>query len=236
MELTPAHLNRATLARQSLLGRAALSVVDGIRRVVGLQAQEPASPYIALWNRLEGFDPADLDAAFAGHAVVKATLMRITLHAVAAEDHPALHAAMLPNLRASRLGDKRFTGPGLTVADADAALPRLLEHVGEPRTKDEIEALFLDEHGEEASPWLWWALRTFAPLVHAPRGAPWSFDTRKAYRAAPPPQGAPPDHESGVEHLVVRYLEAFGPATIADVGQFALLQRAKVRAAVERLG
>ncbi len=65
MSLTARQLNRATLGRQMLLRRESLDVVDGVRRVVALQAQEPASPYIALWNRLVDFDPADLDAAFA---------------------------------------------------------------------------------------------------------------------------------------------------------------------------
>ena len=236
MELTARHLNRATLARQLLLDRQRLPVVDGIRRLVGLQAQEPASPYVALWNRLHDFDPAALDAAFAGHAVVKASLMRLTLHAVAVEDHPVFHAAMLPNLRASRLYDKRYKASGLTVDDADAALPALLDHLEQPRTKGEIEALFVDRHGEEGSRWLWWALRTFAPLMHAPGAAPWSFHTAKTYRAAPLPPGEPPSHDDAVEHLVVRYLEAFGPATIADVGQFALLRRATVRTAIEAVG
>lgn len=235
MELTERHLNRATLARQLLLERQPLPAVAAVRRLVGLQAQEPASPYLALWNRVEGFDPADLDAAFANQALVKASLLRITLHAVAAEDHPVLHAAMLPNLRASRLYDNRYKDAGLTVEDADAALPRLLDHLAEPRTKGEIEAIFHDDHGVEASTWLWWALRTFAPLVHAPGQAPWSFDTRKSYLAAPPPPASTPDHDTAVQHLVVRYLEAFGPATIADIGHFALLRRASVRAAVEAL-
>ena len=83
-KLTARQLNRATLGRQLLLGRDSLDVVEALHRVVALQAQEAASPYIALWTRLAGFDPADLDRAFAEHSVVKAQLMRITLHAVEA--------------------------------------------------------------------------------------------------------------------------------------------------------
>src|SRR5262245_65973546 len=90
-KLTARELNRATLARQLLLQRERLGVVDAVSRVVALQAQEPASPYIALWNRVEGFDPADLDRAFADQSIVKAQLLRITLHAVTAADYPAFH-------------------------------------------------------------------------------------------------------------------------------------------------
>jgi hypothetical protein len=84
MSLTARQLNRATLGRQLLLRREPLSVVGGVRRIVALQAQEAASPYIALWNRLAHFDPADVDAAFADLTVVKASLLRLTLHAVVA--------------------------------------------------------------------------------------------------------------------------------------------------------
>lgn len=122
MPLTPRELNRATLARQLLLERSPLSVPDGVRQVVALQAQHPASPYVALWNRLGGFDPAGLDAAFAGRTVVKATLMRITLHAVHAEDYGPFRAAMQPTLYGARLG-ARFAGTGLTPADAARLLP-----------------------------------------------------------------------------------------------------------------
>jgi hypothetical protein len=65
MSLTHRRLNRATLGRQLLLRREPLDVRDGAHRVVALQAQEAASPYLALWNRLAPFDPADLDTAFA---------------------------------------------------------------------------------------------------------------------------------------------------------------------------
>ena len=66
--LTPRQLNRATLGRQLLLRRERLEVVDAVHRIVAIQGQEPASPYVALWNRLVEFDPADLDRAFADRA------------------------------------------------------------------------------------------------------------------------------------------------------------------------
>jgi Winged helix DNA-binding domain len=131
MRMTARQLNRATLARQLLLRREAVGVTEAVRRVVALQAQEAASPYLALWNRLTAFDPADLDAAFACQAVVKATLMRLTLHAVHADDYPAFRGAMLEILRAARLDDSRFIATGLSAADADALVPHLRSLAGE---------------------------------------------------------------------------------------------------------
>src|SRR3954447_26854938 len=120
MALTEAQLNRATLARQMLLGRERLSVPEAVGRVVALQAQEPPSPYVALWNRVAGFDAAELDAAFSQRRVVKATLMRITLHAVEVGDYPTFHAAMRTTLRAARLNDRRFRVAGMSIERADA--------------------------------------------------------------------------------------------------------------------
>ena len=131
MRLTARRLNRATLARQLLLRREPLEVAEAVRRVVALQSQEAASPYLALWNRLAPFDPAGLDAAFAGHEVIKATLMRITLHAVTAADYPLFHRAMVASLRAARLYDRRYTQTGLSAADADALIPHLVEFTAE---------------------------------------------------------------------------------------------------------
>jgi hypothetical protein len=196
---------------------------------VAVQAQEPASPYLALWNRVDPFDPADLDAAFADRTVVKASLMRVTLHAVLAEDHPAFHAAMTPSLRGSRLNDARFTECGLAAADLDALLPDLLAHAGTTRrTVPEMTARLETLLGAPPHQRVWWALKTFAPLTHAPTGGPWSYGPRPAYFAAPAaPAGAEP-----VQRLVRRYLEGFGPASVADVARFTLLTRSVARAAL----
>lgn len=71
MTITARELNRATLSRQLLLEREPLTVQEGMRRVVALQAQQPASPYVALWNRLTDFTAADLDAAFTERSLVR---------------------------------------------------------------------------------------------------------------------------------------------------------------------
>lgn len=241
MSLTVRQLNRATLGRQLLLGREPLGVVDAVRRVVAIQAQEAASPYLALWNRVAGFDPAELDGAFTDHAVVKASLMRITLHAVAAEDYPVFHAAMLNSLRAARLHDQRFTSIGLSAADADALMAQLLEFAGQPRSNADFEALINERLGARLGPaglvpkpGPWWALRTFAPLVHAATGGPWSFGPRPSYVAART-RPHPGDREEAIQRLVLRYLEGFGPATAADLAQFTLLTPSTVRDALTAL-
>jgi hypothetical protein len=231
--LTARALNRATLARQLLLAREALTVPEAVGRVVAVQAQTPASPYLALWNRVSGFAATDLDAAYAAYRVVKASLMRITLHVVRAEDYPTFHHAMVPLLRAARLNDDRFKSTGLTTADADASVPDVLARLAQPRTNAEMEAWLEERYGRPV-PRLWWALRHYAPVVHAPTGHPWTHGERAAYTSAPslPPTGDPAE---SVQRLVWRYLEGFGPATAADVAQFTFLRRPSVTAALAAL-
>jgi len=238
MRIAARALNRATLGRQLLLGRESLSVAEAVRRVVALQAQHAASPYLALWNRLTAFDPADLDAAFAGHEVVKATLMRLTLHAVHAGDYRAFREAMEPTLRAVMiLREGRFAASGLTVADADALVPDLLEYAGRPQTVAEMKAWLEQRLGAPPDPGTWRGLRGYVPLLHAPTSAPWSFGSRPSYIAArPQPALADPDASAAaLRTLVERYLEGFGPASVADMAQFALVQRARAKEALQAL-
>jgi hypothetical protein len=228
--LTVRQLNRTLLERQLLASRAALSAVDAARAIVAIQAQEPASPYIALWNRLADFDPVELDRAFSGHEVVKASLMRMTLHVVHAGDYTTFHEAMLANLRASRLFDRRFRSAGLTPEDADALVPQLLGHTAsDPRTAAEIQAMFADHLEEAPHERIWWALRTFAPIVHAVSGGPWSFGRPQAFRAAPT-QPARVQPGPALQRLAWRYLEGFGPASARDFAQFALQRQPEVKA------
>lgn len=232
MALSTRDLNRALLARQLLLERVPLTVTEAVRRVVALQAQEPASPYLALWARLSAFDPAQLDAAFRDGTVVKATLMRITLHAVPLDEHAPLHAAMVSALRASRLHDRRFREADIPIAEVDQVLPDLLDFAVNPRSAAEVEG-FLAERGLP-HPRVWWALRTFAPLRHVPGAGAWAFGRDRGFTAAPPTWPADRSDEA-VVHLARRYLAGFGPAGALDLTQFSLLGRPVSRRALAAL-
>ena len=227
MGITSRQLNRATLSRQLLLEREPLDVVDVMGQVVALQSQEPASPYIALWGRLVDFDPSRLDDAFAARSLVKATLMRITLHTVAGEEYTTFYQAMLPVLRASRLTDRRYTSTGLTTTDADTALAHVVDFATQPKTQEEIMAMLAERLDAPVEPRLWWALRTFAPLLHTPTGGSWSFGRNKAFETAP---ALPPRTSNGqaLERLIWRYLEGFGPASARDFAQFTLQRQAEI--------
>ena len=233
MKLTARQLNRATLERQRLLKREPMGVVDAVRAVCGLQAQSPASPYLALWNRVARFDAAELDRAYASHAVVKATLMRMTLHAVAADDYPAFHRAMVDLMRRARVFDRRFTAGGIAVAEAEAVIPELVAYAPAGRSNAEFEAA-INERGLPGKH-VWFALRRYGPFWHAPTEGPWSFNDRPSYMAA---RATPFDgeREAALPLLLRRYLEAFGPASAADFNQFTMLYQPPIKAALAALG
>ncbi|MCQ4213122.1 winged helix DNA-binding domain-containing protein, partial [Streptomyces longispororuber] len=241
MTITARVLNRSTLARQLLLERTAVGVEDAVRRVVALQAQQPASPYVALWNRVAGFEAELLDAAFRDFRVVKSTMMRITLHAVHVDDYRALRAAVEPTVRGARLRDARFRASGLTEAEGAGLLPDLLRRSEHPSTSAELGKWFAERAGVEGKSALpaWRMLRQWAPLWHAPvAGVPWGYasDSRQLFVAADagrvPELGDAEAVAEGMRVLVRRYLEGFGPASVADMAQFGLVQKGRVRAAL----
>jgi hypothetical protein len=106
--LTLWELNRATLVRQMLLGREALIVPDGVKRLAGLQAQVPTPPYVGLWTRLRDFRRDDLT-----HLVERRQVVRSTLHLMTVEDYllmrPALQPALTRSFR-SIAGRRRLEG------------------------------------------------------------------------------------------------------------------------------
>ncbi|MFI8514077.1 winged helix DNA-binding domain-containing protein [Streptomyces sp. NPDC085460] len=236
--LTARALNRATLARQLLLAREPVGVEEAVRRVVALQAQQPGSPYVALWNRVAGFDPAGLDAAVEGFRLVRSTLMRITLHLVHAEDYRPFREAVEPTLRGSRLRDRRFTDTGITPDDADTLLPDLLAYASGPRTGEELRARAEESWGGGSlTPAAGRMLRQYAPLWHVPSGPPWQYAVSPGFVASGPEpvRTGPEAAAGGLDTLARRYLAGFGPASAADLAQFGLVQRGRARAALDAL-
>jgi len=234
--LTTAELNRSTLARQLLLERVRLEPVQAIEQLVALQAQEPASPHLALWTRLDGFSVADLHAALHRRAVVKGTLMRVTLHVVSAKDYALFWPALEPSFHQWRAPIFRQVGLGPEVkklgkqAAAFASVPRFgtdmaahLPHL----TRG------LGPAGQSDS---WWAVRPVLPFLMAPGDDRWSFGRRPRFVSASAWLAGPlGTHEAGLRHLVLRYLRGFGPAGIDDIQQLTRVRASEIRAMLDSL-
>ena len=89
-------LGRALLARQLLLERSALGIVDAVEHLVAMQAQSPQAPFVGLWSRLAGFDPDELSRLLVDREVVRATTLRTTVHLSTTRDYLALRPAVAP--------------------------------------------------------------------------------------------------------------------------------------------
>src|SRR2546425_12445971 len=86
-------LNRAWLARQFLLERSSLPLVQTIERIGGLQTQYAPSGYVGLWSRMRTFRRDALTAALEQRRVIQGTLLRGTIHMVSARDYWLLFTA-----------------------------------------------------------------------------------------------------------------------------------------------
>jgi hypothetical protein len=231
--LSQRRLNRATLARQLLLEPSGLDVVEAVAQVGGLQAQEPASPYIGLWARLADFEATDLDAAIKAKHVVKGSLMRATLHLVTAADYRVLWPVTVPMIEHVRRQD-RIRPPSSRCLTA--LRRRVRSFTSTPQSLSALRDHVGDVDGMAADELLWW-LRRRLPMPHVPTGGAWSFGRRPMVADADAWLGdgkwASPD--AGIEHLVRRYLGGFGPASFADIAQWSGLPVARIRPGVETL-
>ncbi|GGW63812.1 hypothetical protein GCM10010503_46150 [Streptomyces lucensis JCM 4490] len=223
-------LNRATLDRQLLLRRSRRSVQDAVHHLLGLQAQNVKPPYHALAARLDGFAPERLSVLMAGRDVARIVTLRSTIHTHTAHDCLTLRPFVQP-ARDRELGAFRR---GLNGVDPDrlAAVARELVET-EPRTMAQLRRA-LGARWPDADPRaLAVAARCTLPLVQVtPRGL-WGESGQVALTTAEHWLGRPAGPAPAPEAVVLRYLAAFGPASVKDMQTWAGLTR--LRDAFERL-
>src|SRR5256886_4996570 len=235
--LTLRELNRAMLARQLLLERTRIGIVPAIERLAALQAQWSPSPYIALWSRLHDFRREKLWSAIERHEVIRARLMRGTLHLVSSRDFYAYAVATQDLQRGAwnRLQVGRGVDPKKVAALAIA-------FARQPRAKEDVLAHIHERLGGALGGpfgWLVWRfVSAHADLVTAPPGGHWEYGgTDAPYVAARHwiTRGERPSEPEALALLVRRCLAAFGPATLADIAKFAGQVPPRVRPTLERM-
>jgi hypothetical protein len=233
--LSPRAVNRATLDRQLLLARHPMTARDAVRHLAGLQAQAPLAPYVGLWTRLSGFDPEKISTHLSERTVVRAPIMRGTVHLVDTGDFVAFRPLFGPLLAAALRSNytRRLTGVDLAAVVTEAAA--VLSDG--PRTRAQL-APVLAARWPEADPMaLAYAATYLVPVVQVPPRGVWGTSAQATWLSAdawlaPLAVDSEPGG-SAVERLVTRYLAAFGPATVADAQTWSGLTR--LREVTDRL-
>jgi len=213
--VTSRQLNRWTLARQLLLERVDLDAVTAIERVACMQAQYSPSPYIGLWSRLRDFRREELEAAVLDSRVIKATLMRGTLHLVSGREFDRYRVACRDENNPLA---RRLSGLGDVGCDLDAVRDEILAALRErPLNRVEVQRMFRHLVPDHLPDWV--AFSTIwqsGSVINVPGDARFGHFAGSHYRPAPPPEADP---LTAMRHVVAAYLGAFGPATRADIAQ-----------------
>lgn len=213
--LTEGELSRATLAPQMLLGREPRPALEVVEHLVGMQAQNPLDPYHGLWNRIEGFRLGALAELLQERDVVRATLMRGTIHLVTGADCGLLRPFVQPVVERTYGSGAAFGGrlKQVTTGQVRAACIEFLQQ--EPRTRGELRALLAERWPDEEAEAMSFMLYLI-PLVQAtPRGV-WGQTGKARWALTEQWLAGRQESKSTIDDVVMRYLAAYGPASVAD--------------------
>ena len=226
-------LNRATLARQLLLERAEIAPSDAVAHLVGLQAQIPQNPYLALWSRLVAFDPMPLSHGIERHECVRIVVMRGTIHLVTADDALRLRPLTQPVMDREIARHSEFA-PQLLDVDTTEPLAFAADLLArEQLTTSELRHAIAQRFPGSPDAALAYACRCLLPLVQVPPRGLWQRSGAVRVAHAESWIGRPVERRPSADELVLRYFAAFGPATVADLASWSRLTG--MRAWVERV-
>ncbi|TDE09473.1 winged helix DNA-binding domain-containing protein [Jiangella asiatica] len=223
--LTRRELGRATLARQLLLDRADRPVLDTVEHLAGLQAQQPFSPYYQLWSRLRGFVPAALCEPLLDRSLVRIAAQRGTIHLLTAADALALRPWIQPIYLAD-LSTNTEHAKALVGVDLDAVREAARSFLDEePRTVAELGRLLAPRWPDVGPSHLAHAARNLLVLVQVPPRALWGRSGQTRLTTVESWLGRSVEGSTAPARFVLRYLAAFGPASVLDVQTWSGLTR-----------
>jgi hypothetical protein len=219
MELSLAQLNRATLARQMLLARVKVSPLQAIERLLAIQAQWPKPPFIALFSRLVDFERAELSRLAKKNAIVRGTAFRGTIFVMTAKDFVTFRSAIQPTLEraVTSIAGKRLGRTDLGhVVDAGRAF-----FAAKPGTFEELRSALTEKaKSKEDIRAMAYLVRMRLPLLQVATDVAWGWHASCDFALAESLVGEPFAKMPQLEALVLRYLAALGPATVADAQSF----------------
>ncbi|QLY30201.1 winged helix DNA-binding domain-containing protein [Nocardia huaxiensis] len=217
-ELSVRTLNRTLLLRQHLTERVSMPAEDLIRHLVAVQGQEPNWPYVGLWTRLAGFRRDELQGLLEDRSVVRATMIRRTVHLAAAADFRWLHPTVQPFV-GSVLGAAYFREAMTEVDPAELAAAGRELLTGRTVSRRELGRALGERFPTPHPGRLAQGLGALIPLVHDGRAGAWGGWRGRQVGVALAEEwiGEPVEDKPQPETMILRYLAAFGPASVADM-------------------
>jgi hypothetical protein len=221
--LTARALNRATLARQLLLQRTSQDPAEVVTHLVGMQAQNPLDPYLALWSRLIDFDPEAFGRLVEKRELVRIVLMRSTIHLVTADDALFLRPIMQPVIDAEMTRHSEYAPllRGVDMAPVVAFAHPLLAETPMPLQK--LRAVLAERFPKLPTAAITYACRNYIPLVQIPPRGVWGKKLQVTSTPLDSWLGQPLRTDATIDEAVLRYLTAFGPALVADAAAWSRL-------------
>ncbi len=229
-------LLHARLSSQGLTGPPAVDAVEATRRLLAVQGQDPRAARLAIRVRTTGVHSSDVERALTqDRSLIITWVNRGTLHLIASEDEPLLHALTTPQLRSG--SDRRLSQEGVTPAALELGIATIVRALGDegPQTRAQLRGL-LDSAGVptrgQAFIHILFRATLDGLLIRGPMvDGDHAFVLREDW-LGPRPQI---DRERALAELALRYLRGHGPADARDLSKWAGLPLRDTRAGLSAI-
>lgn len=217
-DLSLRELNRTLLQRQMLIERVDMPALDLVRHLIAVQGQEPNWPYVGLWARLTDFRHDDLADLLRDRTVVRSTMIRRTVHLATAEDYRWLYPTVRTMVEGALTAAYYREAMGELDRETLAAAGRELL-AGRTLPRSEVGRALAERFPSPYPIRLVHALGVLMPLAHDAEAGAWGGwrNRRVSVSLAEEWIGESMARTPQPETMVLRYLAAFGPASVADM-------------------
>jgi hypothetical protein len=209
-----------SLGRQ-ILDRRRRSILEVVEHLGGMNAQSPRGPSVGLYSRIDGFHQNDLDGLLRRYELVKANLMRGTIHMVTARQYRSWRVALQPALE--RTVKQFFPGIWKRVDHSDvlaAGTALLAEDHDNGLTRAEIGRRLALQFPTAGADELGFAIRLLAPVIQVADQTAWNPRRTRYVLASSVLGDVLGDPSDGLMDLLLTYLRSSGPASAADATYF----------------
>jgi hypothetical protein len=222
------------LRRHHLLDQPPANPVAICRDVCGVQAQVMSAAYLQLWARNHALRRGEIEnTLWKERALVKTSLMRQTLHFIPTDEFPLYISALRSSRRAGVL--RVMARCGISEEDADAMTPVILRTLGNgPCKRAEIVAALRPKANKAVRFWLensWGLVRLPVAdgLVCYGSGENNEANFIRVDQWLPKVKMKLMPAAEAQRALLRKYLQAYGPATLADFSHWAGIPMSEVK-------